>query len=576
MRQILLRYRSVLAALLFCWALPVMASQAPTFGVYVSPSTRQYLDAVGGEYADVLWPWRSYFQERELAVDWLNGPAELAEWKGRALVVPSAVALTELERQSIAAFAHRGGGVLATGAFGSRDASGNWLGYGALRHVLGVEVHGEISDGAPERFLIAFGDSPVAHSLPAGQRIFLGDTGHKLLALRGAYVGGRFLDWMYASEREENGAIAYRSLGEGRAVVFGFSEPAWSYQPSHIHSLIDDALSWLSGDASAYVSAWPSGHVAAQLIEMDTEDGFANAERLHYMLRAFDIGGTFYCLTSEAKQLPELVRKIAQHHEIAYHADIHIPFTGQSRAEQARRIAAMIADMRAILPSLEHAVGFRAPEEGYDQVTELVLAEAGLKHHAAGPNASEARLPILSSAVPAAYEFVVLPRTQRDDMNFSKDRLSASQILAAVVSDARRTWEMGGFGLLSVHSQTMGEGMPLAQAMPGVLEFMHRNREKVWIAPAARIANWWRQRERVSFKPVADHQYLLEVAPGASIQGVTVRVNNVRPDEPMAVELDGVRLVGRPDGPYQSAIVLPELTAGSHRLVVRAPGQLLR
>jgi hypothetical protein len=575
MRQVIVRCLRMIGALLFGSVLSVPSAgaqgsaSASPYAVYVSPQTRQYYEAVGGDYAEALWPWRSYFQKRGIEAAWLEGPAQLAAWQGGVLVVPGAVALTELEQQAIAAFAHRGGGVLATWAFGSRDASGNRLGYGALRAVFGVEVRAEIEPKAPERFLIAFGDSPVAHTLPAGQRIYLGEAPQKLLALRAPSLAGRFMDWMYETELEDSGGIAYRSLGAGRAVVFGFPEAAWNYQPDAIHALIGDALSWLGSEPAAYLSAWPAGHVAAQLIEMDTEDGFANAERLHYMLRAYDIRGTFYCLTSEAKKFPDLVRKIAQQHEIAYHADIHIPFTGQPEQEQARRVATMIADMRQILPSLQHTTGFRAPEEGYDEVTERVLAAAGLRHHAAGPNASEARLPVFSPAPAATRDFVVLPRTQRDDMNFTKDGFSAREILTAVASDARRTWEMGGLGLLSVHSQTMAEGMPLAQAMPGVLEFMQRSRDKVWIAAAAEIAQWWRQRSRVKLERVATGEYTLRVEPGGKIKGLTIRANNVRPGQIPPAQLDGHVLAGRLAGPYQSVLVLPELAAGTYRLVLR-------
>jgi hypothetical protein len=122
---------------------------------------------------------------------------------------------------------------------------------------------------------------------------------------------------------------------------------------------------------------------------------------------------------------------------------------------------------------------------------------------------------------------------------------------------------MRGFGLLSVHTQTMGEGMPLARAMPGALEYMSRQGDGVWFAPGGAIAAWWRDRLRVALTR-EDAGYRLQVVPGGPIDGLTLRVINERAGKPMRLQIAGEELQASLDGPYQSVFVLPELNAGEY------------
>jgi hypothetical protein len=95
-----------------------------------------------------------------------------------------------------------------------------------------------------------------------------------------------------------------------------------------------------------------------------------------------------------------------------------------------------------------------------------------------------------------ADTIVVLPRTQRDDINLSKQEISVDQTAQALIEDLRYTLDMGALGLLSVHSQNYGDRANLTQAMPTFLTELKKHRDKLWLASSTQVAQWWRERDR--------------------------------------------------------------------------------
>jgi hypothetical protein len=158
----------------------------------------------------------------------------------------------------------------------------------------------------------------------------------------------------------------------------------------------------------------------------------------------------------------------------------------------------MIADMKTLLPDHAPLTGFRAPTEGYDKITEKLLQNRGVRYHVADPNSTEARLPFFDKieGVDNADTIVVLPRTQRDDINLSKQEISVDQTAQALIEDLRYTLDMGALGLLSVHSQNYGDRANLTQAMPTFLTELKKHRDKLWLASSTQVAQWWRERDR--------------------------------------------------------------------------------
>lgn len=485
----------------FDGALSYLASSNGTVIVYASPQTKTYFQGIGGNYEVLLEPWRNYFSQRKFDFKEIQDAAALRKYKDGILILPSAVALDASERTEIMAFHAGGGAILTTWATGTRNGTGGWEGWKFLAD-LGANMQGEMPADTDANHLILNGESPVSSTLPAGQRIFLSKTSEALLRFKGTAVAGRFMNWGRTADdsRPDEGAVLFseKSATAGRVVSFAFAESTWESHPLGIFPLLDDTMVWLQREPVVVRAAWPNGKLAAQIIEMDTEQGFANATSFAAMVRAVDYPATFYVLTSVGKLFPDVLKALAREFEIGYHGDVHTSFKGQPANTQEKRMQTMRSEMASVIPKTAGMTGFRAPTEGYDATTEQLLQKSGIRYHVADPNRTEGRLPLIvpMDGVEPQDRLIVLPRTQRDDINLHWEKLTAEQLTKALIDDANQSFTTGSLGLLSVHSQNFGSESTLPTALPGLLAHLKTLGRPLWMASAGQVADWWRERER--------------------------------------------------------------------------------
>ena len=487
------------------WKMPIVgAEQKKTDSVqngvvlYISPNSRAYFTQIGGNYDNLLIPWRNYFKERKEKIKEITDIGELIKLTEGVLILPSALSLNDEERSEITRFQKNGGAVLATWATGSRNGKGDWQGWELLAD-LGAQVVGEMEVGSTAQQLVLNGESPISQQNAAGKRIWLGKPAERFLRIKGENRGAQIMEWSRAptKERAAEAAITFSEKNGGRAVVFAFAESAWEAQAFPIYAMVDDALTWLQRKPAIVKASWPNGRRSAEMIEMDTEQGFPNALRFGSMMRALNYRGTFYVLTSVGKQYPDVLQSLARDFEIGYHGDVHDNFKGQAISLQQQRMNTMQAEMKDVLHDTQTVLGFRAPFESYDANTEKLLVKMGVGHHVVDPGRSDARVPELVKIDNVKDALVILPRTQRDDINLDKEGLAGDKLGQALIDDFDLSYEMGALGLLSIHSQNYGTDAPLTAAMPLLLTHLKKYRAQVWLASGTEVANWWRERERL-------------------------------------------------------------------------------
>ncbi|MDD4927475.1 MAG: polysaccharide deacetylase family protein [Methylotenera sp.] len=577
--------------LVFLYMMQLNGWKIPTFGLrsvigqagpvseqvylYASPSSKSYFTKIGGNYETLLAPWRNYLLERKVSFEEIKESEALNNLGDGVLIVPSALALSDLERNAILGFRAKGGGVLATWATGSRTSAGEWSGWQFLES-LGAKMRGELPANSESRQLVLAGESPLSMHQPAGMRIWMGKTTESLLRLTGESMTGRFMNWARVPEddRREEGAIIYSedSPRAGRSAVFAFAETSWESRPFVPHQLIDDTLSWLRREPVIVKAAWPSAKLAAQIIEMDTEQGFENAAAFADMMKSIQYHATFYVLTSVGIQFPDLLQRLSREFELGYHGDVHVSFKDQSVYTQEQRILNMKAELASILGNTPQISGFRAPTEGYDSATELLIHKNGMRHHAADPNRTESRLPLLvkMAQVPIEDSLVVLPRTQRDDINIYWEKLNVEQTTKALIDDFNIAIDTGSLGFLSIHSQNFGEGSVLRQAMPPFLTHLQKKRNQILLASSGEIAQWWRDRERLTISSTVHGKRLdfnltvkgSQPVNGASLiialpqKGImpTVQSTKIGALTPSIIKLDD----------YRAAVVFDKLNPGDY------------
>lgn len=546
--------------------------------LYVSPNTQTYFSSIGGRYEILLSPWRTYFSNRHIKLKEISDIRELSSLNNGTLILPSALALDENERLAIKSFRAQGGAILATWASGSRNGQGDWVGWEFLGS-LGSKVIGEISPESTAKHLILNGESPVSFTHPAGLRIWLGKPAERYLRLlpidQNAQIAARLMDWarIPETERINEGALIFSESSPqiGRTAVLGFAETSWDASPNAIFTLLDDTLSWLARNPRMIRAAWPEGRRSAQIVEMDTEEGFPNALHFASLMNAANYRGSFYLLSSQAKQYPEVTHALARDFEIGLHGDIHTGFKDQSTSGQQARMENMQAELASVFTKQPKITGFRAPNESYDETTEKLLVKNGFRYHVVDPSRSDARLPLIvrQEGVLIEESFVVLPRTQRDDINLAKEGLSSEQLSEALEQDLALGIDMGALGLLSIHSQNFGNESPLAVAMPKFLQKMAK-RPDVWAASGEQVADWWRNRER--FKVKFNHfnnrvDFDISVIGETALKGGTLIV--MLPARDVTPVIQEIK-IGMPKpkliklDPFRAAIVFDELAPGDY------------
>ena len=560
---------------------PGAAVSDPVY-LYRSPITNAFFDANGASYDTLLIRWREYLKRFGKSFQQVTRANLLEGLKPGVLVLGSAVLLDDQERAAITAFSDAGGSLMLTWGTGARDGKGRWAGYGFLENLLDMRISGGVTRANEDWFLNTYGDSPISWELPAGKRIFLGKTAETPLRISSPRLAGRYLDWgRHLANETATGAIAYRETGRSRIVYFGFAESSWEFHSfDELSMLFDGAFAWLRHEPRLFQSAWPRGQVAAHLLEMDTEDKFRNAENFARDLQAINAAGTFYSLTSIADDYKDLVKALAEKHEIAYHGDVHVGFRGKTVEEQERRVKNMLAQMRTIVGNdgLARITGFRAPTESFDATTVQVLRRNGILHNVTDPESSESRLPFFSTAEPdVSTELAVisLPRTQADDLNYKASRTPIDKIAAQMARELDSVIEMGALGVLSVHSQNYGADGLMTQLVPGYLKRLNERRSEIWVARGDEITAWWRARRRISVKPSTAPGKSLEfsvAAPGGVIGAsffVTHPAADVMPKTVLptiaGLPLPHVRKIDA----FRSALVFERLDAGNYAYEVK-------
>ena len=498
--------------LLVCSFAPARADKPEEMPIYLytSPITEAFFKANGANYGTLLVRWREYLRPYN-GFKMINRRELLAGLKPGVLVLGSAVLLDEQERAAIEAYAGNGGNLLVSWGTGARDGKGSWTGYQFLEKLMDVKVLGTLDRQQNEWFLNPFGDGPLTWTVPAGKRIYLGRTAETPLRLQAAHLAGRYMEWgRHPGANNDTGAIAYSEKNGSRRVMLGFSEVSWEFdQDSDLMPIFDASFAWLRHQMRAYTAAWPQGYTAAHLLEMDTEDKFLGAEGFAQDLEKVGMKATFFCLTSIAKNHKKLVNHLYEKHEVAFHGDVHVGFKGKPAAQQEQRIVTMQKEMMATLQA-EHVLrrpGFRAPTESYDADTERLLRQHGFGYHVSQPEQTEARLPFFSRAeedLSSEQALVVLPRTQNDDLNYTKLKKQPEQIKIQMEKELNYVLEMGALGVLSIHSQNYGSGGWFNEAgfmrkvVPDYFQRLQKHKDQVWVASGSEISHWWRERARVT------------------------------------------------------------------------------
>jgi hypothetical protein len=423
--------------------------------------------------------------------------ASIADWQDELLVLPHSYCLSRGDVDLIHEGIEGGKGVLYVGPVGVRDSDASWLGWNRFHSIVGSTNVREFS-GLETMFLVASGTGPIGSASMAGTRMsFLQREGQWGIAgLPGAAYWSDYDRKAFPTDVVFH-AAAVGTRGSGRFVWVGFDPDlaAGGYESQDAFDrLVANLVTWSLSIPAIEVDLYPGGKPNALFIAMDTEWQFENAVYLGELLQARGLRGGFMCVNEWAAENATLVRSLAEHHDIGSHSEDHTVFVGQPRQTQALRLkrsADGLAELsgRAIL-------GFRPPEERYDETTLDALAETGFTYILGG-EATAAGLPVLleTSGVGTSASLVLIPRIQRDDLYLvNHEELSEEEM----VEGWRKDWETvrrhRGIHYVSVHS-TWVTGPEKAAVLGRFLDDLPL--DDIWMPGPNGLAAWWRSRASI-------------------------------------------------------------------------------
>lgn len=550
-----------------------------------SPTTRAYLERGGVNAAHRIDGWQGFLRRYKVPFQTIEQASQIDASPPAVLVLPSSIALSRSERQAIADFRARGGSVLATWAAGVRDESGNWLGFGFMKQVLGTEVVGTTAGEKTDQFLMTQGDSPVSHSLPAGHRIWTDRVNEWFpLRMRTSSPALHVMDWSRNFVDKRETAVGhfdervYPGGTASRIVALGIPERLQASMDSRLYdAVLHDSLAWLLRMPSANVAAWPSGLDSAMLFAIDGVEIILDAD-LSFVreLENAGIRTTIYALGDNAKRSAERLTKLVERgHELAIMGDKFAGFRGQPAAAQDERLTSAKAKLREAGLPLPASPGFHAPTESYDKATLAAISGQGFGHFIAMQDIGETRTPILLPAQPGAAagapRLVAFPRTQRGPEDATEEG-DVEDGLKSFYAELALSIRMRGLAVIRMPNQGL---LPL-DTLREIAAELTQYKGNVWMATASELAAWWVERERVRTHVEGDlTRPVLSVTLDGSAplrQPVTVLVHLPSAQSELELLLDGQAdprvKIFRIDA-QRAGVQLSNLAAGTHRWSIR-------
>jgi hypothetical protein len=552
--------------------------------VYASPTSKTYFENGGLDFDQNIVVWESFLRKYKIPFTIATSPSELERSTAGVVLLPSSVALSSREKRMITAFRARGGSVLATWLTGVRDDKGQWTGFDFMANALDVEVLGDTSKSKDDNFLMPYGDNPVTNSLPAGRRVWLERANQWFpLRLSARHIAGHMMDWSRTFTTDKvTATIAFddhplEGSLSSRSVVLGYPERLWqTADPEHLEAIAHNALTWLLRLPSAYKTAWPAPYASALLLAVDAAEVIA-ANDMKFAAQLEEIGAraTYYLLSDNAAKSVALTKELqSRGHELGFMGDSFTGFRDQSAAVQAGRLEKMRARMKEIGVGIDLGSGFHAPTESFDKTTESLLLSGGFGHYISFMDATDSRLPFLAvnpSKEALGLATVVLPRTQRGPEDATEEG-DVDDGLKSFAGELALAGKMGGLSVIRMPSQSILTFEDLEK----VIESLKEQSKNTWMATASQIADWWRERERISTwiagDSTATELHLDIKGEGTVKHPLTVWVNLPalgRRIELVSVDEKPAKVATHSVDQWRTAIVISDVAAGKYRWKLR-------
>src|SRR5579862_1083453 len=475
-----------------------------------SDYTSKYLEKPANYYAHIEY-WRNLAQSMRMPVDLIDDAQLEAGPQGyKVLLVPSAICLSQKEREGIRNFVLNGGGAICTWATGARDENGTWKGLDFLTQLTGADTF-DFPERSTPWYISFLGGNPISAGAPGGSRIQV-DSPERLeaksISVDGYWSDSRLFPVDPKIPTIFQGAALHKSAGQGRVAWFGFQENsavAGGNNKDVLDFALTNALAWTAQKTVCAVNPWPAPHESATVFGCDVEENYFNSSYAASALRKSKEKGTFFCQSELVKEDADLIPQLKGVGEVASHGDTHAGFSQAGILSQYLRLAK--SKWRLTRLGGSPVMGFHPPSDDFNDTTLKALAAAGFHYILIGGENSTGADSVLPNIILVSQSLkwfhremslVKLSRTMEDDLHYSPlgiVGLSPAMIVQRAASDFEDIHALGGLYVFSFHSQ----GFSSAEYVGILPELVDQFRQRgTWIATAEDVANWWELRSHLS------------------------------------------------------------------------------
>jgi hypothetical protein len=552
--------------------------------LYESPTSKAHYSRVGGQYDNLLAPWRTYFTERGRSYKSLVSPDQLDSLKSGVVILPSAVSLSDAERTAFQRFRAKGGAVLATWAAGTRNEGGDWIGWQFLQELGVVRVQSlDFDKKRPIEFSL-LGNGPLSVSHAPGQVFSYAGVAEVPFVFEMQYSSARLLNGpAQLGESAINTVIGYaeNKPNGARSVVFGFAESAWEAKPFTTHQMIDDAINWLRAEANVIPSAWPNGLKSTLVVQINSGDDLlrdpASTIAVVESLKGSAIASSVFIPSQIAKVDPPTIRTLARLTELAYlENNLELPVGAVKEADKARfqkmKGEFSIATSGSIAP-----LGFRASGTDLDAKAEAELPTIGVRYIVKSSAGLGQGVPsiIKVGPEPSDADLVALPLGSWNDRGLEDPGKTREEIQGAWAKQLNQHIESGTLAWLSLRGAALGTGSPIRLALEDLIVKVNQNKNSIWIANPSKVAQWWRDRQRIKSSSTYDGKKLdfsVTITGESSVNGASFTIllpsQKVEPtiqSVKIGVELPTVTMLD----PLRARVVFADLKPGNYNYTIR-------
>lgn len=478
-----------------------------------------------------LKSWQQFFKNNSLSVKTVAAIPKAEEFD--LVVLPQAKSLSQQERAELNALADSGTGIVATGPAGVLDGTGEKSSEPWLTKAWPVQLQANPDAKSFFPSLFAAGRAPY-WELPPGllmnwfptDNAWQVTTTSDVNAIYESSYQGRWrqkneaanhfarsvfktgahnrMTWLAldpletpapvkGTEPKVNGARITEPMNEARLTDAKAGDPVQNFYSS---VALSQALKWTSGDVAVSKSLWPGGARASVVVSVDSEDQFQNAKQLLELFKDHHVPATFFTVSNLLPSDPEIAKSEGSSYELASHTDDHKSLDGKSLEYQFQHIQNSRFEIEKL--SGRRVVGFRPPEEGFDETTLNAVKQNGLGYifgdqqfHRFGP------IRISEDGM------MFYPRSTLDDFNLKSKygAYAGDELVKALMKDYHRVSATGGVYLLSLHTQIFGK----PEYEPALRSFLKQvNKESDWNTNFASLTSWWDARSNVAVSVLAE------------------------------------------------------------------------